>query len=214
MRSEGYGYEQWALYPVDEPESDDYGFLLELSTWIKAVDPRMRIYANPGLVAASDLRPGDALTRLLGLIDIWQPGIGAVDALAPYLGPDRRWWIYQVGVAPAKRILPGCYRKLAWEADRAGARGFGFWSFSDTGGTTAWNDLDGVRPDWSAVYDSPEGIVTSRRWEGFKAGIGDYLQLAGCRHADNSSSLTQHPAADCAEFRRYLDAEMAGVSCR
>jgi hypothetical protein len=171
------------------------------------------LYANPGRIADGDFRSGEDLSALIELVDLWQPQTGvAADVLAEKLEGKPRWWIYQVGDAPAKGILPLCYRKLAWDADRYGARGFGVWSFSDTGGTSAWSDLDGVRPDWALVYESPGGVISSRRWEAFKAGIQDYQQLAACRSDGSSSDKAE--TSFCGDLRRNLGRELGAVACR
>ncbi len=196
-----------------KPASPDYDFLFKVSSWIKASNSQIRLYANPGRVAASDLRPGSRLLDLLKLVDIWQPEKKAAEALAPYLGRDRIFWIYQVGSAPAKRILPACYRKLGWEADRLGTSGLGFWSFSDTGGTSAWDDFDGRRPDWAAAYESSNGPVSSRRWEGFKAGIGDFKQLKVCADLPGDDD-GKHASQQCVAFRSALNSEFGSLSCR
>jgi hypothetical protein len=53
----------------------------------------------------------------------------------------------------------------------------GFWSYSDTNGSSAWDDIDGRRPDWAVVYESDKGVVSSRRWEAFREGLEDYALL-------------------------------------
>lgn len=190
MEAAGYSYADWALYPMDEPGPDDYAWLLRISRWIKERNDQVRLYANPGRVGLADLVPGSSLQELVDVIDIWQPLRGeAADRLAPVLrkkAPDR-WWIYQVGLAPAKAIPPRCYRSSGAAAARLGAAGFGFWSFSDTGGSSAWDDFDGRRPDWAVVYeDANGGILSSRRWEAFQQGIRDFSALKACENAVNS----------------------------
>ena len=73
---------------------------------------------------------------------------------------------------------------LAWWAWYYGARGVGFWSYSDTGGSSAWEDVDGRRPDWAVVYETPRGIVSSRRWEAFREGLEDYVLLSGANKSE------------------------------
>lgn len=190
MQAAGYSYADWALYPMDEPGPDDYAWLLRISRWIKERNDQVRLYANPGRVGLADLVPGSSLQELVDVIDIWQPLRGeAADRLAPVLrrkAPDR-WWIYQVGLAPAKAMPPRCYRSPGAAAARLGAAGFGFWSFSDTGGSSAWDDFDGIRPDWAVVYEGGQGgMVSSRRWEAFQQGIRDFAALKACEAAVNS----------------------------
>lgn len=190
MVEAGYSNADWALYPMDEPGPEDFAWLLRVSKWIKATDGHTRIYANPGHVSLIDLVPGSSLQGLMDVVDIWQPLRGdAADRLAPILRKKApgRWWIYQVGVGPAKRIPPACYRDLGIEAARLGAAGFGFWSFSDTGGSSAWDDLDGIRPDWAVVYeDGRGGTLSSRRWEALQQGIRDYTATRACEMAPTS----------------------------
>lgn len=185
MEESGYRPGDWALYPVDEPGPANLTWLLRVARWIKAQDRSVRIYANPGRINWSDVVPGSAVGELMEVVDIWQPLRGdAADRLAPALRKARpgRWWIYQVGAAPAKSIPPWCYRQLGSEAAGMGASGFGFWSFSDTGGSSAWDDLDGTRPDWAVVYeDGKGGIVSSRRWEAFQQGIREFRALSACK---------------------------------
>lgn len=219
MTSEGYSYNDWALYPVDEPDDTGYRFLADVGSWIKVADKRVRIYANPGTVGVLDLIPGGPIYMLLDIVDIWQPLLGQpAELLGPILSrrADGEWWIYQVGKSPAKTILPNCYRKLAREASRRGATGFGFWSFSDTGGSSAWDDLDGTRADWAAVYEptAESGIaplVSSRRWEAFRQGIREYRALADCAIGGTADV---DKAEACRLLEHAIDAELEGLECR
>ena len=75
------------------------------------------------------------------------------------------------------------YRLLPWWAWIYGADGIGFWSYSSTEGSSAWNDVDGRQPDWAVVYEAlaPEKDnrpVSSRRWEAFREGLEDYYLLS------------------------------------
>ncbi|MBL8200261.1 MAG: hypothetical protein JNK40_04745 [Chromatiales bacterium] len=213
MISEGYGYGDWAVYPVDEPAGEGLALVGRLARSIKAADSNVRVYANPGAVGLTDLLPGGAVSSGLGAIDLWQPLLGvAADSLAPIFRRSgvERWSIYAVGTAPAKTILPNCYRKIAWEAQRLGATGFGFWSFSDTGGSSAWDDLDGTRPDWAAVYEAEAGVVTSRRWEAFRQGVMEYRLLDRCRRGTSTAGQV----ASCAELRKVIDSELGALQCR
>ena len=219
MKSEGYGYNEWALYPVDEPRENGYRLLADVGSWIKAADKQVRIYANPGTVGVLDLIPGGPIYTLLDIVDIWQPLLGqSADLLGPILSrrTDNRWWIYQVGQSPAKAIPPNCYRKLAREASQRGAAGFGFWSFSDTGGSSAWDDLDGIRADWAAVYEPTPGsgtapLVSSRRWEAFRQGIREYRAFADCaiRGAADAGK-----AEACRSLEHAIDTELDKLTCR
>jgi hypothetical protein len=212
MREEGYDFENWAVYPIDEPRSSDYERLRTVAEALRAVDSRIQIYANPGEIGPTDLLPQSALSRMLDSVDIWQPMTGqAAKRLRLLLGNDRRadFWIYRVGQSPAKAHRPSCYRKLAWDAHEIGATGVGFWSFSDTGGSSAWNDFDGTRPDWAVVYEmSDGGIASSRRWEAFKQGVQELGAMINCSAGSASS-----PEAACLQLRRLLESELGNLDC-
>jgi len=93
-----------------------------------------------------------------------------------YLGASM--WIYHVPSSPAKQESPlNGYRLLAWRASALGASGVGFWAYGDTARSSAWDDLDGIQPDWSVVYDSESSPISTRRWEGFRQGLEDYRLL-------------------------------------
>jgi len=123
----------------------------------------------------------------------------------------RDWWLYSNPKSPAKLASPlHDFRLLAWWAWHYGARGIGFWSYSDTNGSSAWDDLDSRRPDWAVVYESPDGIVSSRRWEAFREGLEDYALLYTRRTAREriqhigKSNFDQWNTADVESVRQAL----------
>lgn len=176
----GFSKQQWALYPVDEPRGDNIVFLETVARAIKSENSQIRIYADPtsgksGRTSLDDLR------RLDEVIDIWQPNLQFVREQAHtfFSGLQRHWWLYGNPPSPAKLGSPlQHYRLLAWWSWIFGARGVGFWSYSDTGGSSAWNDVDGKYPDWAVVYEGDNQVVSSRRWEAFREGLEDYALLS------------------------------------
>jgi hypothetical protein len=184
---------EWALYPVDEPMGKDLRFLREVAAWVKEADPAVQIYANPISTSSVQTSQKD-LVALDSLIDFWQPSLrfAAKEGEAFFSGLMRPWWIYENAPMPAKSASPWkSYRLLSWRAWAIGAAGVGFWSYSDTSGTSAWDDLDGRRPDYAVVYEAREDgatPVSSRRWEAFREGIEDYQLLESALRGDLSSS--------------------------
>lgn len=185
FESQGMSTKQWALYPVDEVRGNDLLFLEILAKEIKTQYPQIQLYANPtfgetGRTSVSDLYP------LKPFIDIWQPNLRLVQEGAHVFFNDlnKPWWIYRNPSSPAKRASPlHDYRLLPWWAWIYGADGIGFWSYSSTEGSSAWNDVDGRQPDWAVVYEAPapekdNRPVSSRRWEAFREGLEDYYLLS------------------------------------
>lgn len=188
IKVHGLTFDQWAIYPIDEPRGKEHLFLKKLAAIVKQVNPSINIYANS---ASSNSEPTGVsdIIELNGLVDIWQPHLElAKGKLSDYLNNTQgSWWIYHNPKSPAKAASPlRDYRKTSWWAWHLGAKGVGFWSFSDTGGSSAWDDFDGYRPDWAVVYESENGVLSSRRWEAFRDGLEDYklLSISGISYTD------------------------------
>ena len=190
------------MYPIDELNNDraaNYGHIYEL---IKSVNPSIQLYANPegsGKKAITQQQ----LIELWPHVDIWQPRFpGSAESFKEHSEqlPSKSWWIYDNGNSPAKVNSPVCYRKMGLSAFEIGASGFGFWSFSDSGGSSAYDDFDVRRPDWSVVYEGgSDGFISSRRWEAFKTGIRDYKYLKSCQSEVHTGSNLA-----CQEYYRII----------
>lgn len=189
MHDFGLAKDEWALYVIDEIRHSYIGFFKEIVTAIKQADPEIRIYANPINTSMSPTSIKD-LERIRSLVDIWQPQLGFAEANGKkfFQSLNKDWWIYSNPSKPAKAASPlAHYRLMSWRAWMLGAKGVGFWSYSDTWGSSTRDDFDGPRPDWAVVYEGPHGPVSSRRWEAFREGIED-LKLLVVAETDLSSN--------------------------
>ncbi len=179
LTTQGLSREQWALYPVDEPNLPNLRFLHAVADVVKRQYPTIRVYATLSAFADPAVSISD-LESVGFLVDHWQPSLAVVRGPLGswFTRLQRDWWLYSNPKSPAKLASPlHDFRLLAWWAWHYGAKGIGFWSYSDTNGSSAWDDLDSRRPDWAVVYESPSGIVSSRRWEAFREGLEDYALL-------------------------------------
>ncbi len=181
----GIEKKSWALYPVDEPHGDDITFLKKVYPWLKEAVPDINLYANPISTTSGKTTFSD-LEVLAEYIDYWQPSFTfAVNEGHEFFSSlSSDWWVYKNSETPSKSVAPIIYRLLAWQAWSIGATGAGFWSYSDTGNSSAWNDFDGHRPDWAVVYEGNNGPISSRRWEAVKEGIEDYNLIKGAENFD------------------------------
>ena len=201
LRQEGFGYDQWAFYPVDEPGIRG-GALIErleqFARFVKSLDPSVQIYTDPyrGFTVADH-------ERLLDVLDIVQPTqYGVVLADNPdridYIkATDQTHWIYEAGSRVKSSETLTYYWGQIWTAWEIGFTGIGYWTYSSTG-----FDLWEAAADYVLVYQGAEGPVPSRRWQAVRMGIEDYARMARLRDAATSArDAGRVDAADRAEQR-------------
>jgi len=181
FEKEGLGYDRWAIYPLDEPTGLRIYEVIEIAKTIKQINKDIRIYANP-ITSNSEPTSIDDINELLKYIDIVQPSKSLVKKLTgeSFSIKGDMYWMYGGPNSPVKSAPPYEYKLLWIDAWLNKSNGTGFWSFSDTSGSSAWNDYDGRRPDWAVVYESKDNeslYISSRRWEAFKSGAEDYKIL-------------------------------------
>ncbi|MHB8257923.1 MAG: hypothetical protein ACYDE0_11880 [Acidiferrobacterales bacterium] len=200
MSKLGIKKSEWALYPMDEIAGSKIAAFIKIASWIRELDPTVQIYADPTTYPGYRTSLSD-LKKLVPYVNLWQPNLvlakRTADSFFSRIG--EKWWIYSGPGAPAKAAKPLQYRLLGWQAWALGASGVGVWAYSDTGGSSAWDDFDGNRPGYAMVYEGPNGPVSSRRWVAFRKGLEDYQLLAAASHGELGMS-----AAELARFRHHV----------
>jgi hypothetical protein len=185
LRAAGYGYDAFAFYPVDEPhEGVEQEMLIEVAGLIKKADPRLRVYAT-----VHD--PAVLSDRLVSAVDVFQLNGPALSAeTVQRLRREGKTVRSYATTGGGKAGDPAAfYRAQAWQAFALGFDGFGFWAYADTGRSgSAWSDIDDVRPDFAVIYESPGGIVSSKRWEAWREGVQDYALLAAAAAAAHDAT--------------------------
>ena len=183
MRELGIDYPDYAVYLQDEPGlmGRDAAFdrFVESVKRVKRADPKMQVYANPAGGAFPDV-----IAPLDGLVDIWCPDLHLYrlfpDKFDALFKKVKNYWHYE---APSdqRRLDPlGFYRVKPWIAYQLGMNGGGYWVYSQT---------DYFAPDpargteYGVVYPTPQGPVTSKRWEASRDGSEDYELLVMLRDA-------------------------------
>ncbi len=192
LAEKGFGYDRWVFYPYDEPWLTGQTIIPDLRKFcerVKAVDPRVRNYADP-----TGLMRVEYVKEFKDLIDVWQPEINVLkrdpELLHWFQQNARTLWAYEA-TDPGKNLLPlGYYRAHAWTAWKLGLKGAGFWcyKFHDT-----WWPLE--TPDWSVVYQTGDQVTPSRRWEACRDGQEDYRALYALRAAAETARAAGRTAA-------------------
>ena len=171
----GFSKNQVLLYPLDEVRGENWERLMTIIDAIDGVDSNIGIYVNPIFKKKDIYNPKirKILSKLKKSVYVWQPRfetVGLVDTDI-YLGEDAQLWYYQNPDFPARQASPMFYKSLAIKAVENGYSGVGFWSVTDTKGSSSWSDIDGKRPDWTSLYYKDGRIISSLRWEAFRAGL-------------------------------------------
>jgi len=188
MRELGVDKSDYAVYLQDEPGlmGHDAAFERYVASVkrVKRADPEIQVYSNPAGGAMPEM-----LAPLDGLVDVWCPDLHLF-RLRPaefttLFHKARNFWHYE---APSdqRRLDPlGFYRVKPWIAFQLGMNGGGYWVYSQT---------DYYAPDparnteYGVVYPTPQGPVTSKRWEASRDGSEDYELLVMLRQAAQNSN--------------------------
>ncbi len=176
----------WALYPYDEPSapySDTTINLVEVARLVREADPSVLIYTDPTSGTTSE-----SLDMYKELIDIWCPAFELLTRFGPELLPVAReyatelWYYDAPGRAKTLSTLSH-YRRWIWYAWNQEFTGAGWWVFAQHSGADRWDGPNYTGNFYPTAYDSPHGVVTSRRWEVTREAIEDYEYLYLLREA-------------------------------
>jgi hypothetical protein len=201
MKAKGCGYENFAFMWMDEPNQEK---MLEIvkpsSELLRQVDPQAQVYQH----ITSDNTEA-SLAAFDGLIDIWCP---ASDKLGWAFWQGKRTWFYD-SASDKGRSPTGHFRYKLWTAFDEGCVGNGFWVYTDS--ADLWDDYAGT-PTYSVVYDGPNGVISSKRWDAYRAGVEDYelcRMLSDAIAAAEAAGQGQTPMVIAA--RDSLEERVTGV---
>jgi len=163
MKEKGYDYDEFAFEWIDEAGQKEMREIVKPSSeLLRRIDPKALIWMNitGGMTEAS-------VAEFEGLADIWCP---TGDKLGWDFWKDKRTWTYESS-SNKGRSPTGHYRYKLWKAFNDDCEGNGFWTYTDN--LDSWDDY-ATTPGWGVIYDDPDDIVSSKRWDAYRAGIEDY----------------------------------------
>ncbi len=202
----GVGYENYALYPYDEPNvlgSELVENLLAVGLATRKIDPNILIYTDPTTGSTPEL-----IEYLAPVIDIWCPSAELLERHEEQIVPlmkrtGKEVWFYDAAGHAKTLSTLGIYRWRPWEAWRLGFTGCGHWVYSHH----PYDLWTGPNPSvnyYPTVYDG-KGVVTSKRWEACREGAEDYEYLCLLREAIKKAEESGADSTRLAEARRLLD---------
>ncbi|GMW01378.1 MAG: hypothetical protein AMXMBFR84_25150 [Candidatus Hydrogenedentota bacterium] len=180
LLSNGWTYDQFALYPVDEPGLD-YGprvpVFIRAAQLFREADPELRIYTDP--VPGLSLRDFEAIAPL---VDVWCPNMRMTTGLLfedprmkAMMASNGPVWSYEC-IADVKSTSPLRYnRGNAWRAYYFGLDGIGHWTYSTTQ-ANHWHGNPETNDEYALVYPG-ERPVPSVRWEAVRDGLEDIAAM-------------------------------------
>ncbi len=195
MKSLGCDYDDYAIYLQDEPgllghDANFDAFVASVKQF-KAADPRMQLYANPAGGARAEL-----LRPIQDLIDVWSPDLHLVreqpGELKKLFQRAKHYWHYEAPGDQRELDPLGFYRVKPWVAFQQGMTGGGYWVY---GSSDYWNNNPAGGTEYGTVYTTPEGPVTTKRWEASREGIQDFELLWMVRKTAEASTSPNRKAA-------------------
>ncbi len=163
MKQKGYGYDQFAFLWIDEPNQENMRKIVKpASDVLREVDPRAQVWLD----ISSD-NTETSLAAYENAVDIWCP---TSEKLGWDFWQGKQTWHYD-SASDKSRSPAGHYRIKAWKSLAYGTTGNAFWTYTDN--AHLWDDYAG-NPSYSVVYDGPDGVVSSKRWDAYRAGVEDH----------------------------------------
>jgi hypothetical protein len=182
LRDLGIQPGRFGLLIHDEPRSlGDYAKVVSWAAAIKA--------AVPGIMIWEDPQPLDAETpqAMFSAVDVLCIQRSAYmdqadwfrDLFRDHQAQGTELWLYCPD-GPARRFDPfSCYLLQEWHCFQIGAKGSGFWSFSDTGSGNCWNEYkDKGLGSYCPFYLDAKGVTGSKFMEAIREGVQDYEYMA------------------------------------
>ncbi len=179
MKELGLDYDDWALYPYDEP-STPYASstinLVKVAKVVREADPNILIYTDPTSGTTQE-----TIDMFAGLIDIWCPSDELLERLPEIVPAAHKYgkelWYYDAAGRAKTLSCFGMYRWRFWNAWNLGMTGVGWWCYNFDHPDN-WDGPNDVGDFFRTVYRGPGDVpVSSKRWETAREGIQDYERL-------------------------------------
>ncbi len=215
LANKGIGYEDFAMYPIDEPGLND-GLVeayLHNAKLTRAADPKVLMYTDPVARITEE-----ELHEMTPYVDIWCPNrVGFMldvgkEKMDIMKATGATMWNYEC-LGNAKHQSPlGYYRGQAWLAWHHGLTGIGFWSYCTSGADPWYRPQDTL--DYLMTYHG-NGVVVSKRWESVRDGVEDYAMLHALRERVKAAKAAGENQDAVAKAERILGelASTVGAFC-
>ena len=184
----GLNPEQLALLLVDEPDEEPQRdhVILAWARAMRAADTGVRIWENPN---HRDM--GQAMEEMIDVCHVVCPHFGIYqNSSSPVRPPDpaqayRDYYVkkrdqgirleFYSAHGPSRLMDPyAYYRHMAWACWHYGATGMYFWSLTDTGGASSWNEYVTTRLPYAPLFLAKDSVTAGKHLEALREGVEDY----------------------------------------
>ena len=174
LRNDGIQETNVYVYPFDEPQQENIAHAAEFLKWHQNYLPKARVFLTINAVQAMSLQ---------NYADIicFHSKIFFGNYQDSQKISSKNYWIYFTDGPSKDNDVYNYYKLAAWKAFLVGAKGVGFWSSTDNGGTeSSWNDsLRSGKVNYSVLYTENGSAIPGRRWEAWVSGITDISIITG-----------------------------------
>jgi len=193
LSSFGFGINQFALYPIDEPGGNGWAAVKQVVKFgeiANTANPDVMIYQDGG----GELPMFQAMSKS---VNVWSPTIDWVGDKSPEMDIMRTkkkfLWSYNCSYASSRPVGPNIkninliyeFRTAALLAIRNGVSGIGFWCYN-LGAENPWSR---IKQEYNLVYPGKTKSITSRRWEAVREGIEDYRILVALKSSLSDANI-------------------------
>ena len=180
LKNHGWGYQDYAFYPTDEPGLDHgrrVPALVAAADLFHEADPQFQVYTDP----VHGLSWKD-FEQIAPRMEVWCPEMELVTGLLvqdprmrEIMASGKPVWSYEC-FSQVKSLSPLRYNRAnAWRARFFGLDGIGFWTYAQTK-RDHWFQGEGFE-EYALVYPG-ELPVPSVRWEAARDGLEDIAAVS------------------------------------
>jgi hypothetical protein len=172
---------QLNLCLVDEPQTTAQdSLIIQYANVIHAAQPGVVVWEDPIWQNLSQATPAmfqvsDVLCPNLPLA--LSCGQNYFNFFANLAANGHRLWFYTAN-SPGRLRDPYYLRSHGWYCWNYGAQGFGLWSFSDSGGSSSWNEYaSSYAGAYTPLFLNLTSVTQGKQMEAIREGVEDYEYL-------------------------------------
>ncbi|MEZ4698179.1 MAG: hypothetical protein R2832_17305 [Rhodothermales bacterium] len=208
IREMGVAPEKFSILLIDEPNNElEWRETLDFAQSVRDSGTDFRVFTNPTeslWKTTSALPTGYVGEIAINLRDVLETGILSWPTSLEDFQGER--WVYST-FSDVRNSDPYYYNLIqAWRTFVLHGSGSGFWSFVDSGGALAWDDLESNGTNSSPLYFDGATVFPSKHLVAIQEGQNDFAYLKALENVSRSRSSDGDLARSLlAEIRTWIE---------